>query len=104
MLEAITAGIPMIGYPQWTDQPTNAKLISDVFHLGIRLNHGIHGFVATEEVERGIHQIFVGPNSQQFRKIASQLKRAARGAVTHGGSSDRNIQSFVDEILGDKVT
>ncbi|KAL1342867.1 hypothetical protein HN51_029343 [Arachis hypogaea] len=101
MLEAITAGVPMIAYPQWTDQPTNAKLISDVFGTGIRLRQddGGEGFVATEEVERAIEEIFVGPRAEEIRKNARVLKQAARDAVAEGGSSDRNIQCFVDEIL-----
>lgn len=97
MLEAITAGTPMIAWPQWTDQPTNAKLISDVFRLGIRLEQGTDGFVATEEVQRGFELIFA---AEEFKRNALELKRAAREAVARGGSSDRNIQSFVDEILG----
>lgn len=97
MLEAIAAGTPMIAWPQWTDQPTNAKLICDVFRLGIRLEQESDGFVATEEVERGFERIFAAP---EFRRNAFELKRAAREAVAHGGSSDRNIQSFVDEIIG----
>ncbi|RDX69856.1 UDP-glycosyltransferase 84B1, partial [Mucuna pruriens] len=100
MLEAITAGTPMIGYPQWTDQPTNAKLISDVFRLGIRLTQENDGFVATEELQRAFQQIFA---AEEFKTNASNLKRAARDAVAHAGSSDRNIQSFVDEIIGAKV-
>ncbi|XP_014512128.1 UDP-glycosyltransferase 84B2 [Vigna radiata var. radiata] len=100
MLEAITTGTTMIAWPQWTDQPTNAKLISDVFRLGVRLTQGSDGFVATEEVERAIEQVFA---SEEFNRKASELKRAAREAVAHGGSSDRNIQSFVDEIIGRKL-
>ncbi|KAL9317252.1 hypothetical protein ACSQ67_013769 [Phaseolus vulgaris] len=100
MLEAITTGTPMIAWPQWTDQPTNAKLISDVFRVGFRLTPGSDGFVATEEVERAFEQVFA---AEEFKRNASELKRAAREAVAHGGSSDRNIQSFVDEIIGGKL-
>ncbi|KAL9317253.1 hypothetical protein ACSQ67_013770 [Phaseolus vulgaris] len=100
MLEAITTGTPMIAWPQWTDQPTNAKLISDVFRVGVRLTPGSDGFVATEEVERAFEEVFA---AEEFKRNASELKRAAREAVAHGGSSDRNIQSFVDEIIGGKL-
>lgn len=96
ILEAITAGTPMIGYPQWTDQPTNAKLVADVFGMGIRLKQDSDGFVESEEVERAIREM-VG--SEMFKKNALELKRKAREAVAHAGSSDTNIQSFVDEIL-----
>ncbi|TKY50967.1 UDP-glycosyltransferase 84B1 [Spatholobus suberectus] len=101
MLEAITTGTPMIAWPQWSDQPTNAKLISDVFRLGVQLSQeSSDGFVAVEQVERAFERIFA---TEEFKRNASELKRAAREAVAHGGSSDRNIQSFVDEILGINV-
>ncbi|PNX98116.1 UDP-glycosyltransferase 84B2-like protein [Trifolium pratense] len=102
MLEAITAGVPMIAYPQWTDQPTNAKLVSDVFGMGIRLKQDSDGFVESEEVERAIGEI-VGERFDVFKKNAVELKVAAREAVADGGSSDRNIQEFVDEILASVV-
>uniref|UniRef100_A0A6N2MPJ9 Anthocyanidin 3-O-glucosyltransferase n=1 Tax=Salix viminalis TaxID=40686 RepID=A0A6N2MPJ9_SALVM len=28
--EALSLGVPMVAMPQWTDQPTNAKYITDV--------------------------------------------------------------------------
>jgi UDP-glucose:(indol-3-yl)acetate beta-D-glucosyltransferase len=103
MLEAITAGVPMIAYPQWTDQPTNAKLVSNVFGMGIRLKQDSDGFVESEEVERAIGEIVGGERFEVFKKNAVELKLAAREAVADGGSSDRNIQSFVDEIFATVV-
>lgn len=100
LLEAIATGVPMIAYPQWTDQPTNAKLIAEVLNVGVRLKPGSDGFVATMEVERCIEEIMTGPRSEEYKKNVEEFKRAAREAVADGGSSDRNIQDFVDEIIG----
>lgn len=100
MLEALTAGTPMIAYPKWTDQPTNAKLLSDVFQTGVRLQQDNEGFVESEELERAIEEVAGGgPSSQEIRKNAQRLKQAAREAVASGGSSDQNVQLFVDEII-----
>jgi UDP-glucose:(indol-3-yl)acetate beta-D-glucosyltransferase len=93
----------MIAYPQWTDQPTNAKLVSNVFGMGIRLKQDSDGFVESEEVERAIGEIVGGERFEVFKKNAVELKLAAREAVADGGSSDRNIQSFVDEIFATVV-
>ncbi|KAK0581934.1 hypothetical protein LWI29_019729 [Acer saccharum] len=99
-LETISAGVPVIAYPQWTDQPTNAKLVSDVVKIGVRLRPNSDGFVDSEEVEKSIGEIINGAKSEEYKKNAMELKLAAREAVTFGGSSDRNIQLFVDEITG----
>nr|POE46559.1 udp-glycosyltransferase 74e2 [Quercus suber] len=100
LLESIAIGVPMIAYPQWTDQPTNAKLIAEVVNMGVRLKPGSDGFVATMDVERCIEQIMTGPRSKEFKKNVAEFERAARVAVADGGSSDRNIQDFVNEIIG----
>lgn len=99
LIETITAGVPVIAYPKWTDQPTNAKLI-DILHVGVRLRPGQDGELSGEELEKCIEEIMVGPSSEEYKKNAAELKQEAREAMAHGGSSDRNIQWFVDEIKG----
>ncbi|XP_050209236.1 UDP-glycosyltransferase 84B2-like [Mercurialis annua] len=103
MLETIAAGVPVIAYPQWTDQPTNAKLIVDVFRIGLRLRPNQDGHVSNDEIENCIGEIMNGPNSKVLRSNAKGLKQAAREAAGNGGSSDRNIQLFVDEIIERKI-
>ncbi|KAF6161993.1 hypothetical protein GIB67_021914 [Kingdonia uniflora] len=103
-LEATSAGVPMIGFPQWTDQPTNAKLINDVFKTGLRFKVDEHGMVSKEEVERCISEIMDGPKSGDFKNRVAVLKEATRKAVSEGGSSELNIQGFIDEIKAFKQT
>ncbi|XP_022762361.1 UDP-glycosyltransferase 84B1-like [Durio zibethinus] len=100
LLETFVAGVPVIAYPQWSDQPTNAKLIVDVLKVGLRLKPGPEGVISNEELEKCIKQILSWPESEEFKKNAAKWKQAAREAVACGGSSDRNIQLFVDEIVG----
>ncbi|CAK9165694.1 unnamed protein product [Ilex paraguariensis] len=83
LLEAITAGVPVLAYPKWTDQPTNAKLIVDVLRVGVRLRPDKEGVVSSEEVEKCIEEIMSGPSSEEYHKNATKLKRAAREAVAH---------------------
>ncbi|KAF8044354.1 hypothetical protein BT93_A2369 [Corymbia citriodora subsp. variegata] len=91
ILETVCSGVPLIAYPQWTDQPTNAKLIEDVFKIGVRLR-------SVRELDKCIEDILAGPRSEEFRSNAAPLKEAARKAVGHGGSSDQNVRLFVDEL------
>ncbi|PKI71673.1 hypothetical protein CRG98_007996 [Punica granatum] len=99
MLETICSGIPLIAYPQWTDQPTNAKLITDVFKVGVRLKKDESGTVTSAEIEKCIEEVMVGPLAEELRKNAEELKCAAREAASPGGSSDKAIQQFVDEKI-----
>ena len=98
-LEAVAAGVPIIGYPNWSDQPTNAKLVEDVFMNGLRLRFKEDGIFSTQEVERCITEVMEGPKAAEIRKRAMKLKAAAQRALADGGSSDRNINRFVEGIV-----
>ncbi|KAJ6385668.1 hypothetical protein OIU77_028782 [Salix suchowensis] len=79
--------------------PTNAKLIADIFRNGLRLRANQDGIVSNEEVEKCIREIMDGPKSVELKSNARELRVAAREAVAGAGSSDKNIQLFVDEII-----
>ncbi|XP_021750807.1 UDP-glycosyltransferase 84B1-like [Chenopodium quinoa] len=99
MLETISAGVPVIAYPMWTDQPTNAKLMADIFGVGLRLRPYNDGLVESETIKECIEEIMDGPRAAEIRAKAVEWKSMARDAVASGGSLDRNIQEFVDDIV-----
>ncbi|TXG64212.1 hypothetical protein EZV62_011206 [Acer yangbiense] len=68
----------------------------DLYKLGTNED----GVVNSKEVEKCIEEIIIGAKSEEYKKNAMELKMIAREAVTGGGLSDRNIQLFVDEIIG----
>ncbi|CAI0445674.1 unnamed protein product [Linum tenue] len=103
-LEAVAAGVPMVVYPQWSDQPTNAKLVEDVFGVGVRVreNGDVKMVVGSEEMGRAIREVMDGPKSEQIKGNARRLKIAAGEAVAAGGegTSKVSVRKFVDEIVG----
>lgn len=103
LLESLAAGVPVIACPQWTDQPTNCKLVTDVWGVGVKLKKSSEGLVNGEELGRCVEVIMSGPKSEEFKKNAAELKTAAREALADGGSSDKNIQMFVNEMISSSV-
>ncbi|XP_071691713.1 UDP-glycosyltransferase 84B1-like [Rutidosis leptorrhynchoides] len=99
LIESVSAGVPVIACPQWTDQPTNAKLVTDAWKVGVKANQNSDGLFDGEEVERCVEEIMSGQRSEEFRKNAAELKTAACEAVADGGSSDKNIELFVNEVV-----
>ncbi|KAK9165840.1 hypothetical protein Scep_001031 [Stephania cephalantha] len=103
-LETVSCGVPVITFPQWSDQPTNAKLITDVFGVGLTLrmdgDGGEERIVRSEEVVRCIGEVMGGPKCGELKRRAMELREAARRAVMESGSSDRNIDDFIKEITG----
>ncbi|KQJ91066.1 UDP-glucosyltransferase UGT13248 [Brachypodium distachyon] len=93
--EALGAGVPMVGVPQWSDQTTNAKYIQDVWRVGVRALPDGEGVVRKEEVERCVREVMGG---EEYRRNAAQWKEKARMSMSEGGSSDRNIVEFLRDL------
>lgn len=100
-IETVAAGVPVIAYPEWADQQTDAKLIVEVFKMGVRLKVDEDRVATIEDVERCIREITNGSEAEEMKRRALELKEAAKKAVEVGGSSDQNIDKFIREIIGE---
>ncbi|KAL3725005.1 hypothetical protein ACJRO7_030075 [Eucalyptus globulus] len=100
VIEAICLGVPMVAMPQWTDQPTNAKFVEDVWRVGVRARADEAGVVGREEVERRVTEVVGrGERGREMAESARRWMAAAKAAIGEGGSSDRNIDEFVEELM-----
>ncbi|XP_059632110.1 UDP-glycosyltransferase 75C1-like [Cornus florida] len=98
-LESLVSGVPMVAFPQWTDQGTNAKLITDVWKTGVRVTINEEGIAEREEFKRCIDMAMGDEEKgKEMRGNAKKWKELAREAVKEGGSSDMNLKAFVSEI------
>jgi len=99
-LESLVSGVPVVAFPQWSDQVTNAKLIEDVWKTGIRVKPNPDGIVQRDEIKRSIEMVMGG---DEMRTNAKKWKDLAREAGKEGGSSDKNLETFVNEVMASKV-
>lgn len=103
-LESIVYGVPVIAFPQWSDQGTNAKLLESVSETGVRVGRakedGGGGIVERDEIKRCIELVMEdgGRKAMELRKNAQKWKDLAREAMREGGSSDKNLKSFLEDI------
>ncbi|XP_023553803.1 gallate 1-beta-glucosyltransferase-like [Cucurbita pepo subsp. pepo] len=99
-VEAISSGVPVLAFPQWGDQLTNAKFLVDVFGVGLRLSRGVgeDRVIKRDEIEKCLREAMVGPKAVEIKQKAVERQMAAEKAVAEGGSSDRNFKHFIDEI------
>ncbi|KAL0320396.1 UNVERIFIED_CONTAM: UDP glycosyltransferase 9 [Sesamum radiatum] len=98
-LEALSLGVPMVVMPQWTDQMTNAKLVADVWRIGVRMTADENGIVMREEIAAAVHDVMQGERGRVIRSNAVKWKDLAIEAVGEGGSSDNNFTEFAMELL-----
>ena len=101
-LESLASGVPMVAFPQWTDQGTNAKMIEDLWRTGVRVKADEEGIVEGEEIKRCL-ELVLGEEERgkEMRRNAEKWRALAREATMEGGSSDKNLKAFVDEVIAD---
>ncbi|XP_052200831.1 gallate 1-beta-glucosyltransferase 84A24-like [Diospyros lotus] len=99
-MEAVASGVPVVAFPQWGDQVTDAKYLVDVFKVGIRLCRGKaeNRVISREEVENCLRDVTVGPKAVEMKANALKWKKAAEEAVAEGGTSNRNFKAFLEEV------
>ncbi|GLT76552.1 hypothetical protein SLA2020_482050 [Shorea laevis] len=95
-LEGISAGVVMLTWPMGADQFSNAGLLVDQLGVGIQVGESTRNIpdsnqlarVLTESVEEDIPE----------RSRAKKLSEAAASAVMKGGSSERDLDAFVEAV------
>nr|GMD85375.1 UDP-glycosyltransferase 74E2-like [Ipomoea batatas] len=97
-LEALCLGVPMVAMPNIADQPTNAKLIEDVWKVGIRVKVNEKGTVTRQEIQMCIKQVMEGEKANEFRRNVIKWKGLTEEATREGGSSDANIKDFIFQV------
>eukprot|EP00253_Pinus_taeda_P013562 PITA_13562 len=100
MLESIALGVPMIGFPFCADQFTNSKLMADEWNIGFRLSGGQaaeKGLILRNDISSTIRKLF-SDEGMVVKKNVEALRDGARTAVRKGGSSYRNIESFIEGL------
>ncbi|XP_051130881.1 UDP-glycosyltransferase 74F2-like [Andrographis paniculata] len=96
--EALSTGVPMVVMPQWTDQTTDAKLVQDLWGVGVRVRVR-DGIVGREEVERCVREVMEGEKGKVMKINGGKWKALAKEAVDRGGTSDLNIDHFLSNLI-----
>ncbi|EYU17631.1 hypothetical protein MIMGU_mgv1a006064mg [Erythranthe guttata] len=97
--EALSLGVPMVVMPQWTDQTTDAKLVQDVWGVGIRVRVSEeNGIVRREEIESCVREVMEGEKGKEMKRNCVKWRDLAKEAVSEGGTSDLNIDAFISKL------
>jgi len=100
-IESLVCGIPMVAFPQWADQMTNAKLVEDVWKVGVRVSEIDQEGIIVEggEIKKCLELVMGGgERGDEIRRNAKKWKDLVMEASKDGGSSDKNLKAFVEEI------
>ncbi|KAH1044629.1 hypothetical protein GYH30_026072, partial [Glycine max] len=98
-LEALSLGVPMVAMPYWFDQSINAKLIVDVWKMGIRATVDEKKIVRGEVLKYCIMEKMNSEKGKEVKGNMVQWKALAARFVSKEGSSHKNIAEFVNSLF-----
>ncbi|KAK1678673.1 hypothetical protein QYE76_039521 [Lolium multiflorum] len=95
-VESLRAGVPMLCWPFFSEQVTNCRYACDEWGVGVELSRE----AGQEEVEAAVKELMGdGEKAAAMRRKTAEWKEKAASAGAAGGSSQRNLDRFVDEVL-----
>ncbi|KAL3697419.1 hypothetical protein R1sor_011495 [Riccia sorocarpa] len=102
LIESVSAGVPLICWPQAAEQHLNRKYIVDVLKIGVDLGPRVSGstFVRHEEFEKAVRFLMVEDDGKAMRSKVRELMLTASAAVTAGGASSRALDEISKRIPG----
>ncbi|KAK7382065.1 hypothetical protein VNO80_00741 [Phaseolus coccineus] len=106
--EAISAGVPMVTMPGFSDQYYNEKLITEVHGFGVEVGaaewsispyDGKKEVVSGERIQEAVKRLMdKGDEGEKIRKKAKEMQEKAWRAVGEGGSSNNSLTALLDHL------
>lgn len=94
-LESICEGVPMLCQPIFADQDMNARLVSDGWRIGLKMEKALK----REDIAREIRKLMLEEEGAQTRSRITTLKEKATLCLQEGGSSNKAIKSLTSYLL-----
>lgn len=101
VLESLSQGVPIIGWPMTADQFANSKLLEEEVGVCIEMWRGKEGELKRETVERRVRMVMKEEEGNRLRKRAVEMREAAMKAVSEdeeGGMKGMSICDMDDMI------
>ncbi|KAL2344774.1 hypothetical protein Fmac_006059 [Flemingia macrophylla] len=103
-LEGVIAGVPMVTFPVGAEQFYNEKLLTEVLKIGVPV--GVKkwsrfvgdGSVKWDAIEKAVKRVMAEKEAEGLRSRATVLAQMARRAVEEGGTSNKSLDSLVEEL------
>ncbi|GLJ20525.1 hypothetical protein SUGI_0373520 [Cryptomeria japonica] len=98
VMESVSAGIPMLGFPLAADQFYNCRFMVEELKFALGLKNAEDGkrIIRAEEVEMKVRMLMEGDEGLRARQVAMRFRDLAEEEVSKGGGSATNLEVLVN--------
>ncbi|KAJ9539625.1 hypothetical protein OSB04_026131 [Centaurea solstitialis] len=107
VLEAVVAGVPMVGWPLYAEQKMNRVFLVEEMKVALAVEMLPDGFVTAESVEEKVRELMEGKEGRMVKEMILEMSRRAKAAVEEGGSSKAEFFRFTQswtELIYDLIS
>ncbi|GFP92196.1 zeatin o-glucosyltransferase [Phtheirospermum japonicum] len=99
-LESISMGVPIATWPQHSDQPANAVLITKVLKIGVEMKQWTRRdeLLSSSRIEKVVRRLMESSEGDEIRKRAAQMGKAIKNSMMEGGNSQKEMDLFISHI------
>lgn len=94
MVESMAAGVPMICWPFFGDQPTNCRYCCVEWGVGMEIGEDVR----RERVERMVRELMDGEMGRKLKSRVTEWKCLAEAAGAPNGSSSLNLDELIKKV------
>ncbi|KAI3737272.1 hypothetical protein L2E82_27269 [Cichorium intybus] len=94
VIESLSAGVPMICWPFYGDQPTNCRQMCKEWDVGMEMGSN----VKRDEVEKQVRDLMGGVEGKRIKNKAMEWKRMSEIATGPNGSSSLDVEKLANDI------
>ncbi|XP_059654746.1 UDP-glycosyltransferase 92A1-like [Cornus florida] len=107
VLESLSQGVPMIGWPLGAEQAYNSKMLVEGMGVCVELSRGVQSSIMKEEVKKVIETVMDKKGrGEEMKKKAVEIKELIKAAVReeegHKGSSLQAMDDFIATLLSQR--
>eukprot|EP00249_Psilotum_nudum_P014876 c25044_g1_i1 orf=52-1569(+) len=103
MMENIsTGGLPMLCWPQVAEQRLNCRILVDHWKIAMEFKKEEDGLVSKEEAARVVRAVMDEEEGKHMKIRAAEIRQKAIAATQEGGSSQKELESFVQFLTTQK--
>ncbi|KAI3868218.1 hypothetical protein MKX03_022901 [Papaver bracteatum] len=104
VLESLSQGVPIIGWPLYAEQPYNSKMLQEEMGVSVQLAIGNEGELSSEDVKKAIDHVMDGSKGEEIRKKATLIAEKIRAAMREdideaGGHQKGSTIKSIDDFL-----